>query len=217
MRVALLGAAVFFVAQVVLRVPWLIPTGNLVARSGSATLKFIWTALLVPLTAGVFEEVGRWVGYKRLLPIRPSRDIAVMYGLGHGGLECGLLGLNAIALGIAGWAIASGRTLGLSVAGVAAVKQQLHGQSFLWLLFVVERMCVLIFHTALSVAIRSAVVLGRARVLFYAILAHAFVDAISHVVLRRFGAVAAEGVLLIIGLLSFEFVRHDLASSRPLT
>lgn len=45
------------------------------------------------LAAGVFEETGRYVAFRLLIPKRrfPERDTAVTYGIGHGGIEAMLL------------------------------------------------------------------------------------------------------------------------------
>jgi len=41
------------------------------------------------LAAGIFEETGRYLAFRWLLPKRrfPERDTAVTYGIGHGGVE----------------------------------------------------------------------------------------------------------------------------------
>lgn len=53
------------------------------------------TAFYGALAAGVFEETGRLIAFRTLLRRRDDPETAVVYGLGHGGMEAILvLGLN---------------------------------------------------------------------------------------------------------------------------
>ncbi len=55
-------------------------------------------ALYVGLSAGLFEETGRYMGFKYLLKKHPHRDSAISYGLGHGGYEClAIAGLSTLS------------------------------------------------------------------------------------------------------------------------
>ncbi len=93
------GALVFLVSQVILRLPWQIPLGRWVQEHQEWLIPFL---LLSSLTAGLFEETGRWAGYRYLLKERSLR-IGVMFGLGHGALEAILLaGLPLAGLLVAG-------------------------------------------------------------------------------------------------------------------
>ena len=86
------GAFVFFVSQIILRLPWQIPLGVWLGPkiSGSVALTTAWLAASA-LTAGLFEEIGRWAGYRWLIKRARTFDDAVMYGIGHGGIESILL------------------------------------------------------------------------------------------------------------------------------
>ena len=124
------GALVFVVFALVLE-PMLhrycILGDNAVARAinGNPYLYMLYGAL----AAGVFEETGRYLAFRLLLSKRrfPERDTAVMYGVGHGGIETMLLvGVNyglyaALALLLrsgdysAALALTGGDAAGLSV------------------------------------------------------------------------------------------------------
>lgn len=55
-------------------------------------------ALYIGLAAGLFEETGRYVGFKYLLRKYPQRDSAISYGLGYGGYECvAVAGLSTLS------------------------------------------------------------------------------------------------------------------------
>ncbi len=49
----------------------------------------IWAyAIYGGLSAGIFEEMGRYVAFKLFLSRHDYRESSVAYGLGHGGIEC---------------------------------------------------------------------------------------------------------------------------------
>lgn len=80
------GALTFFVSQCVLRLPWQIGVGVWLKDdfAKSTALAMAWVVFSC-LTAGLFEETGRWVAFRRALTAERSRRVGVMFGLGHGG------------------------------------------------------------------------------------------------------------------------------------
>ncbi len=106
------GAAIFFLFQIVTRVPIITWLQNQFA--GALALSELNQYLFLAfeaLTAGLFEEGGRYLGYRvlwnlprriswmrsdRKAPFRPAKKTwarAVMYGLGHGGCESAWVGV----------------------------------------------------------------------------------------------------------------------------
>jgi uncharacterized membrane protein YhfC len=88
-----IGALVFFVSQVVLRLPWQIPLGRWVQGHSEWLVPFLFFS---SLTAALFEETGRWLGYRHLLTSERSRRVAIMFGLGHGALDFWKIQLAAL-------------------------------------------------------------------------------------------------------------------------
>ena len=91
----LLGAAVFTVFQILTRIPLL----NLLQNTAWYTMfKITQPALVILLlafTAGLFEEAGRFIGIRFLPKHVFSWENALVFGLGHGGMEAiYLVGLN---------------------------------------------------------------------------------------------------------------------------
>ncbi len=87
------GVLIFFVFQLITRVPAVIVIQAAITPrlEASPALLYTWLAILV-LTAGLFEEVGRYVAFRWLMRREEKTwNKAVMYGLGHGGLESILL------------------------------------------------------------------------------------------------------------------------------
>src|SRR5690242_19822700 len=87
------GALIFFLFQIITRVPLVIWLQARLAPQlqASVTLRIAWLVGLA-LTAGLVEEIGRYVGYRWLMRREEKTwSKAVMYGIGHGGLESMLL------------------------------------------------------------------------------------------------------------------------------
>ncbi len=93
------GILIFALFQPVLRLSWLIPLARWVNAHPDWKLPYLF---LAALTAALFEECGRWVAFRYVLRNRRNTNSAVMYGLGHGGLESMLFtGVGLVTLAIA--------------------------------------------------------------------------------------------------------------------
>ena len=187
------GALVFFVSQVVLRFPWQIPLGKYMFAHYSGQ-EPAWSIFLLSaaLTAGIFEELGRYVGYRTLLKREQTPRAAVMFGLGHGGIEAILIvGLSLAGLLIA-WALAS---VGRLPAGPAleAIRAQVTGLTFAkGLLAGVERISAMAVQVGLSLIVLQAFARRRFRWVLLAIGLHFVVDAVAVLLLKRIGAYQTE-------------------------
>ncbi len=85
-----LGAAGFFIMQMVLRVPILNALSSLSHFQSFATEHYAIYALLLGFTAGLFEVVGRLVVAK-LISRELTFERSIAAGLGHGGIEAMIL------------------------------------------------------------------------------------------------------------------------------
>ncbi|GAB6876573.1 YhfC family glutamic-type intramembrane protease [Thermaerobacter litoralis] len=211
-RIALTGAATFLIFQGLLRLPWL-PAFNQWAtdRWGTAA-----AALLASLSAGLWEETGRYVAY-RLVVRRPRLAEATAMGLGHGGFEAVMVGLSLVVTGVTLLALppAGAASGGSGVWGIpgalpaeaeAALRQAqqaiLAGGIGTPVLALVERIGALGLHIGLSVLVAAAWVRGRA-VLWLAAVGIHFAANAAAVTLAQMGqAVAAEAVALILAALT---------------
>ena len=122
-RVFLLGMAGFFVSQLCVRQPLLALLGQVDAYRLFAAGNPVGQLLFLSVTAGLAEESARLVIFRLLARRgRVQHGTPVWYGLGHGGLEAALVGVNSMVLLVifpellqrAGWAVA------LSYAAMAA-------------------------------------------------------------------------------------------------
>lgn len=151
---AAVGAGIFLVFALVLEQL----LHALVLRPGGYVMQHAWAYVLYgALAAGVFEETGRYVGFRFLLKKHSGRETGVMYGIGHGGIEAVLVaGVTAVANLIAAvqynsGALAAGSAYEKAGQAIAATPAALLAVSG------VERVIVVCFHIALSVLVFEAV------------------------------------------------------------
>jgi ABC-2 type transport system permease protein len=198
-----------FVLAIVLRrrvwVPWLyfcvgvltfvgaqlvhIPLNALLVRIGilsedpAAGSELILTAIVLGLTAGLTEEIGRAVGYQIVHRARAYQD-AIMMGLGHGGIEAMIFGGILAAAGASSlWYLQNLGALpeAFSDEQLALLRQQLDlvaNSPLLAFAPLVERILALVLQVSLSVMVMQAFVRENRWYIVGAILCHAAVDAI---------------------------------------
>lgn len=102
-RPILFGALTFTVFQMFLRIPILSVLSQqawFLAFAGAQPLLY---ALLLSLTAALFEEGGRWLVISLLLKKQRTTTDGLAFGVGHGGIEAILLvGINVLLVIITG-------------------------------------------------------------------------------------------------------------------
>ena len=172
---------VVFAGTMVLRL-WQFPLGRWIYRDHPSWT--VWFVLLSACTAGVFEEVGRWIGYRKVLRGERSQRVGVMYGLGHGGCESMLLvSLPMVALLIGGILASHGHINSAPV--VNAIRQQIEGLGAWGVpLAVFERASAMALHVGLSLIVLQALTHTDRPWLLIAIVIHVVVDAAA-VLLNR--------------------------------
>lgn len=180
------GMLIFFLFQVATRVPviqFVQVVGGAVLRPGSP-LFWVWV-FVTALTAGLFEEVGRWVGYRWL--IRDGErtwPVGVMYGLGHAGLESMLLvaGLSVVSL-IGLLSLSAANLAQLPDDRRAAVAAQLTALAaqpgWFPLLGAWERACTIVIHVGLSVTVLQVFRQGSIVWLWLAVAFHTLTDLVA--------------------------------------
>lgn len=96
------GALVFLIFQLLTRVPAMQVLQYLLAEPLQQNAWYKYAFLLgAAFTAGLFEEGGRYLGYRYFWKKeRPIYSQALMYGAGHGGLESMLLVGGLALLGV---------------------------------------------------------------------------------------------------------------------
>jgi len=155
-RFFLFGALIFAVFQLFTRVP-----AVAVLQSALGVTQWpaeaVWAWLFgLSLTAGLVEEIGRWVGYRWLFkPAERTWDNALMYGAGHGGLESillvGLLGVLPSLINVLVFSQTPPDRLSVPPEAAAQIQQLLTLSWWLPLLGGFERIAAVIFHIGMSV------------------------------------------------------------------
>src|SRR5579859_3782110 len=101
-RYAGYGALIFFIFQIITRIPAIQVAQYFLTPTLKSSQVALWAFTFVAsLTAGLFEEVGRYLGYRWFMGREEKTWAkAIMYGLGHGGLESAVVigGLAALTL-----------------------------------------------------------------------------------------------------------------------
>jgi uncharacterized membrane protein YhfC len=201
------GMLVFFVFQLATRIPlesWanrhLGP-----AIDKSANLQLGWMFLMA-VTAGLVEEVGRFLGYRYLFGDQARTwDRAIMYGLGHSALEsAALVGGGAVVM----------------LAMVASAVQHQPGAlaGAVWwepLLIGLERIVAIAIQVSLSMVVLQVFLRAQIKWLVMAFIYHSMVDFTATFSQEAFGPVAGETVAAIWSVFALVLIYRFWGSDAP--
>lgn len=217
------GALVFFLSQIVTRIPLVQVVQSLIAPTlaQDRILFFVWI-LILSITAGLFEETGRYLGYRFLVKDNKTWSVGLMFGAGHGGLESMLLTGGLVLLGLVNIVLISTMTpqqLNVPPDQMAALEQarQQIAQLNWWdpLLGAYERVIAVFLHMALSILVLQ-VFLKKAWIWYWAAIAlHALVNLVAVLVAQNFGPIWAEVALTFSIFLSIAIIRYFKPSAEP--
>jgi uncharacterized membrane protein YhfC len=171
----LVGAAVFTVSQGLLRMPLLNLLQNTAGYALFSAVSPVLFISVIALSAGVFEETGRYLGARFFLTKELNWGNALVFGLGHGGAEALLLA----GLGYTGGpgVLQSGyvRALYDIIAGRPDISV-LSAPPFLLLAGGIERILAVCIHIGMTMFVFYAVKYRKIQYFIYAILFHGLVD-----------------------------------------
>lgn len=205
LRLALAGAATFVASQI-LHIP---ANGILGQVLNMSERPVIVQAIVLGLSAGIFEEVARYLAYRFWQKDARSWREAVYFGLGHGGIESILTAFFVVTTLVN--VIVITRTPDLTTLGVPEelLEQTAADVAAFWqtpwympLLAAAERVMAMILHVSLSTLVVMTFRKSALWALPAAILWHATANAVAVVVNQTWGPVAAEAALLVIAALS---------------
>ncbi|PER29845.1 YhfC family intramembrane metalloprotease [Bacillus cereus] len=159
-------------------------------------------ALYGGLTAGVFEELGRFVSFYYLLKKYREYTDGLAYGIGHGGIESILVGGFA---GLQTLTFATSINNGSFAQMVEQYPQLIHIKdllieqpAYLYLFGSLERIMALVLQIAFTMLVLYAVKQKKYIFLVYAILFHAFVDFFAALYqTKTINIFVAEGITLL--------------------
>ena len=208
------GVLVFLVFQLLTRIPLVIVLADTVLAPvlrTSTVFNWIWL-VIEAVTAGLFEEVGRYVGY-RLFMRRETKtwSKAVMFGLGHEGLESivmvGVVNVLAL-LNIAIISVINVNNLPIAQRQVIHQLVASINAQPIWfpLLAAWERFWSFPLQVALSVIVLQVFRRSQIRWLYLAILLHALIDFLDLAIPQAFGQsitvkLLIDGMVCVFGLI----------------
>jgi uncharacterized membrane protein YhfC len=168
---------------------------------GRPWVEWSWLACSA-LTAGLFEEVARYYGYRRLCRDERSYRVGLMYGLGHGGIESTLLvGLSLVGA-VVTYVLYTHNALptaGVPADKVAALHAQMASLTPLNALAGgVERLFALTLQVGFSLLVLQAFTRNDRRWVWIAVAAHAAVDFAAVALMKLGGIALAEAALAVI-------------------
>lgn len=205
-RLFIIGAGVFVFAQV-LHLPFnAFALKPLLANLGWDTPQGGWPllrfALIFGLSAGLFEGVARYLGFRFWAKAARDWRSGLMVGAGHGGVEAIMLGLLALYALIQILALQ-----GVDLASVVPAEQVARAQaqidvywSLSWPLALtgaLERLSALCLHLSVSLLILQVFLRKNHWWLLTGIVWHALFDAIAVYAVRRWGVLTTELILLV--------------------
>ena len=173
-------------------------------------------AIVLGLSAGIFEELARYIVYRFWqTEVRNWRG-ALFLGLGHGGVEAVITGL-LLALTLVNIVIITNAedpaALGLPEGTLAQVADFWAMDITTPLLAVIERALAITLHLSLSTLVVLCFKKDTLWPLVAAVLWHALADAVAVYTHQTWGILAAEGALLVIAIASvgiLRWTRHEL-------
>ena len=180
--------------------------------TGSVLQDNIWLyGIYGGLAAALFEETGRWIAMKFCLKKHLTRENALMYGAGHGGIEAFLiLGMSSMS-NLLTAAMINGGLMEKTMNALEPAQQELtyNQLSVLWItpayqfyLAPVERISAIALQIALSILVYSAVKTGRKLHLAAAFGIHFAVDFLTVVCASAIPTWALElGLLVIVAVI----------------
>jgi uncharacterized membrane protein YhfC len=166
-------------------------------------------ATYAAIAAGLFEEIGRYIGFRVFLrSFREWKD-GISYGLGHGGIEALLIGnMTAIQTIVFGVLVNTGKLPTTLPADVkTSVLNLVHQPAYMFALGAIERLAALSIQIALSLIILYGIKRKSSLYLVLAILLHAVIDFVSalyqkHVV----SLVTVESVTVVFSIIAVAFI-----------
>lgn len=210
-RIYGIGATAFIASQI-LHIPFnryiLLPALNV---WGTGQILY---AVMVGLSAGIFEETARWIAYRKYLPKMRSWAGGLMYGAGHGGIEAIILGTVTLYIFLQMLVLRdlSPENLKVMVGADSVDATQVYLAAY-WgapwyasLLGAMERISAIMFHLAASLLVLMAV--QRRNPVWYAaaVAWHTAINAVAVYAAKSLSIYQTEGLIFLFGLLSLGIV-----------
>jgi len=201
---------VTFVGSQIFHIPfnWLIlQRWQLIPQDTTVLSNLIVLSIFLGLSAGVFEEVARYLTYRFWAKDARSWGAGLMLGAGHGGVESILIGLSVGVNAVVLAAVSQGQLQGIVPSEQMSVvdnqvSAMLAAPVGLVLLGPLERVFALCAHLALSLLVMQVFVRRQIGWLALAILWHAVLDAVAVFSVSTWGPYVTEALIGAVALVS---------------
>lgn len=167
--------------------------------------RLIFNAVVLGLSAGMWEEWFRYIAYRWMAKDARSWGQGLMLGAGHGGIEAIVLGVLVLISLFQIVALSGMDDLSkvIPAAQLPVVQQQLDAYWaapwYMSIMGAVERVFAMIFHLTASVIVLQAFLGGGLRWVWLAVAWHAVLDATTVMLIPQ-GALAVEAALFVLTL-----------------
>ncbi len=211
----LVGAGVFFLFQMILRIPALQIAASISPKFQQFVSSPILGGLFLGLTAGIFEEFGRYIGYKTLLKRRDAWRDGVAFGLGHGGIEAILLvGLSYVNNIVYSLLINSGQWEAISAVLPGQAAQQLYTSlvetpSHHFLIGGMERLFAMTVQIALSILVLYGIRKRRFGYVLLAVGFHFVLDSPLALLNKQVGIVGTELYIMLCAVAALVYILYS--------
>ena len=184
----LIGAFVFFLSQIVLRLPILnFLSTNVDWYIMLSSFYPIVYSIILGVSAGVFEEIGRFLGFKLGLKKNRTYKDGLAFGIGHGGIEAILItGISSISNLIAVISLHNGSFNAVNYGTEQAMSVYSSLTGFQVLIGGFERLFAMCIHIGMTIMVLYGINNSQKRYLLFAIIIHGIVDAMLGI-LQYFG------------------------------
>ncbi|MCJ7733819.1 MAG: YhfC family intramembrane metalloprotease [Anaerolineales bacterium] len=202
-----IGAAAFILSQVghipfnqFLMLPVIKAWGIDITAGFGAPLWILGAA--AGLSAGVFEEITRYLVFRFWLKNSPSENLPIKVGIGHGGVEAILAGLLALYALIQVLVLrGEGALAAFDPDQAALIQSQLEAYwAIPWhqsLLGAWERISAMAFHLGASLMVYKSVLQKNPLWLVIAVFGHALLNAFAVIALRQLDFILLEGIVFV--------------------
>ncbi len=210
-RLFVIGASGFLASQV-LHIPFnAVVLHPILGIFRTDTEALIGTAVLLGLSAAMFEECARYLILRFYLKKERSWNNMIMYGLGHGGFEAMLVGIFALYAFFQAFALREADLSTLMPADQlqSAITNLLVYWDAPWhmiMLGALERGLAICLHLGMTALVWQAVVRGSMLWFGFAIVWHTTANALALIINQTRGSYLAEGFLALFAGISVYFV-----------
>lgn len=213
------GFLCFFATQMILRIPLMSIASQFEWFKMLADNVWVFSFLIGGLSAGLFEETGRYIIGKTALKNNLTYKTALSFGLGHAFCEVVLLmGMSNVSNFAMVLLVNGDKTSALGAALTPAIINDMvlaftSSQVPAIYLGIVERVCATMFHIFATILVFKAVSDKKNIYYVYAILIHTLFNGISSILLHYTGMWVTEIFIVLLSVTFFLYIKKFYAFS----